>query len=191
MIYFTVLKTKVALSPLFFAVLTAFLLVDKSGIAGEAVLFSLLHETGHFLALLCAKTHPQTVEASLFGIRMSLPGNLSTAKKCFVLTAGFAVNFIFMAAFFSLGKITEAYINLFIGIFTAMPLAATDGGAVLKTLLDEFFPQGSKKIFDMLSLGFSMLVSVFLICIFLFSENIFILIAIFYMAVCAVNQFAK
>ena len=47
------LKTGVTVSPLFFAVLTAFLLLDKNGVAIWAVLFSLMHESGHFLALLC------------------------------------------------------------------------------------------------------------------------------------------
>ena len=41
---FTVLKTRVKISPLFFAVLTAFLLADRGGIAAAVISFSLLHE---------------------------------------------------------------------------------------------------------------------------------------------------
>ena len=45
------LKTKVKISPLFFAILTAFLAADKSGIAFSAIAFSAIHEATHFAAL--------------------------------------------------------------------------------------------------------------------------------------------
>ena len=47
------LKTKVSVSPFFFAVLTLILIADKTGVSCFAVLFSILHEFGHFLALIC------------------------------------------------------------------------------------------------------------------------------------------
>ena len=52
MMEFTVLKTKVKISPLFFAVLTAFLITDRNGIAPVVIGFSLVHELCHFAALL-------------------------------------------------------------------------------------------------------------------------------------------
>ena len=148
------LRTKIRISPLFFSVLTVFLLLDKSGISGTAVLFSALHELGHFFALLYEKTRPKLIEISLFGIEIRLPENLSTAKKCFVLTAGFALNFILATMFFIIEKPLLAYINLIIGIFTSLPLSATDGGAILRTVLDEYFPQRGERIFRNVSLLF-------------------------------------
>ena len=47
MMEFTVLKTKVKISPLFFAVLTAFLISDRNGIAPVVIGFSLVHELSH------------------------------------------------------------------------------------------------------------------------------------------------
>lgn len=186
----TVLKTKIYVSPLFFAVLTAFLLIDKSGIAGKAVLFSLLHETGHFLALLCVKSSPKLVLLSVFGIGMELPANLSTARKCTVLMAGFTVNFILSALFFMLGKNIMAYINLAIGLFTAMPLASTDGGAILKMLLEEFFPQKAEICFKTISLAFLAVISIFVIFTVFLTGNYFLFIALFYMALCAIKTAA-
>ena len=99
---FTVLKTKVSVSPFFFAVLTLILIADKSGVSGFAVLFSLLHEFGHFLALICGKIIPKSFKITLFGMHISLPENLSTAEKIPVLMAGFTVNFLLAALFFVL-----------------------------------------------------------------------------------------
>lgn len=184
------LKTKLIISPLFFAVLTAFLLLDKNGIACEAVLFSLLHEMGHFLALLCIKKPPQSVEINVFGIRLNLLKNMSTAKKCFVLMAGFSVNFIIASLCFFTERITEAYINLFIGIFTALPLAATDGGEILKIVLEEIYPQKSEKLFNMISIGFLSAVFALLIFAFAYTKNWFVLMALIYMALCALKNAA-
>lgn len=184
---FTVLKTKVRISPLFFAVLTAFLLMDKSGIASEAVLFSVLHEMGHFFALLCAKAQPKSVEISAFGIHMELPLNLSTAKKCAVLMAGFAVNFILGAVLFYHENVIGGYINLFIGIFTAMPLAATDGGAVLKTVLEYIMPEKAGKITKTVSLLFTALLSVFLFALAVYTKNCYLLFAVCYMLMMAMK----
>ena len=94
------LKTKICISPLFFAVLTLILILDKTGVSGIAVLFSLLHELGHILALLCLKISPEAVFVTPFGIRVSLFGTLSTVKKSAVFIAGFFVNFIIIAAWF-------------------------------------------------------------------------------------------
>ncbi len=184
---FTVLKTKLKISPLFFAVLTAFLLADKSGIAAEALLFSALHEAGHFLALICVKSRPISIELSPFGIHMSLPQNLSMVKKCFVLTAGFAVNFILFAVMLVIGRETAGYINLLIGIFTAMPLASADGGTVLKTLLDEILPEKSNKIFKIISFFFIAIVSCFIIIAFFLTGNYFLFVALIYIVICAVK----
>ena len=84
MMEFTVLKTKVKISPLFFAVLTAFLIADRNGIAPVVIGFSLVHELCHFAALAAIKTAPQEVTVSAAGIFMSLNEGMSTVKKILV-----------------------------------------------------------------------------------------------------------
>ena len=190
MIDFVVLKTKISVSPLFFAVLTLVLLFDKTGISGFAVLFSFLHEIGHILALLCVKTFPKEADLSLFGIHIKLPENLSTVKKCFVLTAGFLVNFFLAISFYSIGKTVFSVINLVIGIFTALPISSTDGGTVLKTILEEVFPQKSEKLYGTISKIFTFVFSLLLIVVFFFTKNYFILISVVYMIFCAIKKAA-
>lgn len=184
---FTVLKTKIFVSPLFFAVLTLILLLDKTGISCLALLFSLLHELGHFLALICEKIYPKNIDVTLFGIHISLPENMSTAEKVPVLMAGFLVNFLLAAIFFALRKPLFGCINLIIGIFTALPISATDGGSILKAILEEHVPQKNEKIFKTVSFSFLAVVSVFIVYFAVFTKNYFLFIALIYMALCAIK----
>ena len=178
------LKTNFFVSPLFFSVLTAFLILDKSHIAFAAILFSFSHEMGHLLALLSLKSHPKRMTINLFGMNIELCGNLSTAKKCFVFSMGFAVNFILSVLFFIAGNPLFGCINLIIGIFTAIPLPSSDGGSVLKTVLEEFVPQKANVIFKNIALVFAFLITLLIAALFVFTKNYFVLIALFYIFLC-------
>ena len=191
MIDFCVLKTKISVSPLFFAVLTIVLLLDETGITGLAVLFSALHELGHILALLCEKIKPKTVKITVFGIHIKLPGNLSTAEKVPVLMAGFSVNFLLAALFFVLNNPLFGYINLIIGIFTALPIPSTDGGTILKTVLEEFLPQKAERVFGKISRIFVLIFSMLLFYVSISTKNYFIITAIIYMIFCTTQKAAR
>ena len=178
------LKTKVSVSPFFFAVLTLVLVSDKTGVTSLAVLFSLLHELGHILALICGKIVPKCFELNLFGMHILLPENLSTAEKIPVLMAGFTVNFLLAVLFFVLKNPIFGYINLIIGIFTSLPISSTDGGMVLKIILDNCIPQKAEKIFKSVSEIFVFVLSIFLFSVSVAAKNYFILIAVVYMIYC-------
>ena len=188
---FTVLKTKVSVSPFFFAVLTLVLVSDKTGVTSLAVLFSLLHELGHVLALICGKIVPKCFELNLFGMHILLPENLSTAEKIPVLMAGFTLNFLLAVLFFVLNNPVLGYVNLIIVFFTASPLPSTDGGEILKTILNDFVPQKAKKVFKNISGIFVILFSAAFILIFVLTENYFIFIAVIYMILCAIKTAAR
>ena len=185
------LKTKVSVSPFFFAVLTLILIADKTGVSGFAVLFSLLHELGHFLALICGKIFLKSFKITLFGMHISLPENLSTAEKIPVLMAGFTVNFMLAALLFVLKNPIFAYINLIIGIFTALPVPSSDGGEVFKAILEEFLPDKAERIFGITSEILVLIISLFLFFILVLTENYFIFIAIIYMVFCIIKKAAK
>lgn len=182
---FSVLKTKISVSPLFFAVLTAFLLIDRSGIANQVILFSALHEAFHFLALLCIKTAPKKIELSVFGIRLFLNNNMSTIKKCVVLMAGFTVNFVLALLFFIYGKNMPALINLFIGILTSLPLESADGGSILSALFEEFSSKKVEKIFGIIKSFFIFVFSIFLVFIIFTAKNYFLIIPLIYIFITA------
>lgn len=184
---FLVLKTRIKISPLFFAVLTAFLVMDKNGIAPLTVVFSFLHELGHFLALLCAKTRASEIKISVFGIEIFLPKKLSTAKKAAVLMAGFAVNFILAAIFFIFNYPLFAYINLIIGLATVFPTASTDGGGVLKLLLEEISFEKGEKLFKVISITLGGLLSMFVLPVAVYTKNYYLLIAVIYIFIFAIK----
>ena len=181
---FTVLKTRFLVSPLFFSVLTAFLILDENKIACVTILFSLLHETGHILALLSLKIHPKRISVNVFGMNIELDGGLSTAEKCFVFASGFTVNLILSVLFFIGENQLFGFINFIIGIFTALPLPSTDGGSILKTILDELIPQKSEKVFKIIAIVFAAIISILIIFIFVFTGNYFVFIALIYIFIC-------
>lgn len=188
---FIIFKTRISVSPLFFSVLTAILLLDKSGVSGFAILFSFLHEMGHILTLFCIGIKPESVFISVFGIRIKLPGNLSTKDKLLVLMSGFTVNFLLALLFFYLDKTVFSAINFFIGVFTAFPVVSTDGGSILKIILEKNLPQKSERIFKIISNLFTVLISLLFVFISVFTENYFILIAVIYMIFCVIKTAAE
>ncbi len=185
---FTVLKTKVTLSPVFFMVLTVFFLLDREGLAVPAILLSAMHEICHFFALLCVKSRPLSVSLSLFGIEMALPRNLSTGKKVFVLSAGFALNFAAGSVLILNGYSLYGYISLFIGIFTAFPLPSTDGGGILTALAEEFSPENSDRIIKSISIVLSFLVAFLLCAAGFYTKNAFLSIPITYILIMALKK---
>ena len=177
---FTVLKTRIKISPLFFAVLTAFLISDKTGIAVYAILFSSLHEASHFLALVCGKIGIKELDLSVFGIRIILPNTMSTARKITVLMAGFTVNFILASFFFIIKNPVFGYINLAIGMMTAVPLSSTDGGEILKILMQEYCYDKSERIIKILFIIFGIVFIILLTAAAVYFKNYYIFIAVFY-----------
>ena len=83
------------------------------------------------------------------------------------------------------------YINLILGIFTAIPVPSSDGGEVLKAVLEEFLPKESEKIFGMVSEIFVSVISLLLFFISIITENYFILIAVIYMVFCVTKKAAR
>ena len=122
---------------------------------------------------------------------ISLPENLSTAEKIPVLMAGFTVNFLLAVMFFVLKKPLFGYINLIIGIFTALPVPSADGGEVLKAVIEEFLPNKAEKIFGIVSRIFVSIISLLLFLVSVLTENYFILIAVIYMVFCVIKKAAR
>ena len=164
--------------------LTVLLIINENRVSGAVVLFSVLHELGHILALLSLKIQPKSISVNVFGMNIELGGNLSTAEKCFVFAAGFSVNLILSALFFIGGNPLFGYINLIIGIFTALPLPSADGGSILKTVLDEYIPRKAETVFKSIAIVFATVISILIIAVFIFTGNYFVFIALFYMFLC-------
>lgn len=183
---FTVLKTRVKISPLFFAVLTAFLLADRGGIAAAAIGFSLLHELCHFAALAALKKAPREVCVSAAGISMCLC-KMSTAQKVLVFAAGAAGNFAAAAVFSAAGERLFCAVNLAIGIFAMLPLCSTDGGSIFAALAEKFFPERAEKLCRTFFALCGAAAAAALFAAAVIYKNPYLLIAVFYAVICVLK----
>ncbi len=180
MLNFSVLETKIEISPLFFSVLTAFLILDRNGIALWVLTFSFTHELFHFFALFLCRKMPEKISFSASGIRMELPNGMTKTEKIAVLSAGFLSNFFLAVLLFSLKNTVFGFINLFLGIFTALPLPSTDGGSVLKELF-------SQHITIVLSRIFGTVVLLILFALTIQTKNLYFLLPLFYLLFTLLN----
>lgn len=180
MIEFTVLKTKVKISPLFFAILTAFLAADKSGIAFSAIAFSAIHEATHFAALFIFGGALAEVKISVFGINMRLFGIMNTWKRIAVFFVGAVANLL-LAVFFAMQE-NSIYcaVNLAIGIFSLLPLPSTDGGSIIMELAERLFPENCKKMCRSVFLVSGIITATVIFAIMMLSRNWYLAAALFY-----------
>ena len=161
-------KTKVLLSPLFFALITLFLLADREGIAVSVLLFSLLHETAHFAAALILNVNVKQIKISLAGICVGIHAP-DGKRKIAVFSAGFFLNYALSVLFLALGKMDFMLINFVLGFFTSLPLPSSDGGEIIRELFEE---KQSKTIFMISAAA----VLVIIIMLYAVSGNIFFVV---------------
>lgn len=180
MIEFTLLKTKVKISPLFFAVLTAFLAADKSGIAFSAILFSAVHEVFHFAVLFALGGAPAEVNISVFGISMRLCGIMSAWKRAAVFFSGAAANLILAMFFAGQGNKMYCAVNFAIGIFSLLPIPSTDGGSIIMELAEYISPENCGKMCKFIFLVSGTITAAVIFAIMLFSHNWYLAVALFY-----------
>lgn len=177
-------KTRIRLSPLFFAVLTAFLLFDGTGIAFAVICFSAVHELCHFVALAVLKAHPAEVTVSFAGISMRLSNGMSTAQKVFVFSAGAIGNFVLAVLFAAVGNAKLCAVNLAIGVFTIMPLCSADGGSIIEELAEYFYPERAKILCKRIFFILCTVEALIFAATAIFFKNPYFLIPLFYAVIC-------
>lgn len=184
MIELTLKNTRIKLSPLFFAVLTVFLLYNRDGNAFIVICFSAMHELCHFAALAMLKSHPTEVTVSFVGISMRLSHGMSTIQKIFVFSAGAIGNFVLATFFATAGNIKLCAVNVIIGVFTIMPLCSTDGGSIVKELVEYFYPERAKILCSKIFLFFCLTEILLFVAAMIFLKNPYFLIPLFYAVIC-------
>lgn len=99
MLQFKVFGIQIKLSFLFFAVVTIYLILDRSGVGYCGVLAAVTHELGHIIAYFIVGERPKSVALSIEGMRITSSDRyLTIGKDIFALSAGCFTNF---AVFFS------------------------------------------------------------------------------------------
>lgn len=138
MIKFRIFGVNIRIDFMFTALVTIFLLVDKSGMSVIALLACIIHELGHVAMFFFVGYRPTELAFELTGIRLTKPTvSLNYTKEVMVQLAGSGVNFLVFALLCSTTtSITTTSIfavtHLIIGIFNLLPLKSFDGGKLLE-----------------------------------------------------------
>lgn len=172
MLKFKLGRLQVQIDFMFVAVVSVFLLVDKTGISTIALLACFIHELGHIVLFLAVGYVPQKLTFELTGIRLTKPIQaLSRGKELLVLLGGSGTNLlIFFLLIRTIEKISFlslfAVTHLVLGLFNLLPLKSFDGGKVLEILLSFFMGENATQkictLVDFLCIFLMLIVCVFM-----------------------------
>lgn len=148
MLRFKLLNIWFQIDFLFVAMITFFLLTDKTGIAVISLLACFIHESGHLIMFMAVGYTPKAMIFEFTGIRLVKPAQeLKPFKDFLVQIAGSSMNFIAFIILIQFKDDSLLYLNalthLLLGIFQLLPLDSLDGGKILKLLLCCFISEGT------------------------------------------------
>ncbi|HIZ56512.1 MAG TPA: site-2 protease family protein [Firmicutes bacterium] len=133
---------KVQFTFFFFAILTLFLLSDRTGLTFWGILAALMHEGGHILAFILTGNIPKKISFDLCGIRIVEAGPYASYRQeAVILAAGSLVNLCcFLLLYWQLGwKFSQiAVLHLVLGIFNLLPIWSLDGGKLVHLICMQF-----------------------------------------------------
>lgn len=129
----------------------AFLLVfNVNDVIRLSVLFSLIHELGHLIAIMLCKEKPERISFGPFGMTIVRENDITQdyQKEFLTAIAGPVTNFLTALVFFLINTkyqnellLKIIFVNLIIGSFNIMPVFALDGGRALESLLKLYFEE--------------------------------------------------
>jgi stage IV sporulation protein FB len=172
----------------FFAMLTAMLIIDRTGIILFGLLACILHELGHIIAFVIVDHIPELISFESSGIRLvKSQKTISYKQEIFVLIAGSGVNFIFAAVFGLINTKSAAFfcgVHLILGAFNMLPIGTLDGGRIVKLLfLLKVSPSRADFLCNFISVLFFIPLILFSVYLFIVSKNFTLLITTCYLAV--------
>lgn len=131
-------KIRLSVTVPFLASLLVLMLGDAGSIPLWCVAASLMHETGHVVAVLLLEKQPVRVELGIFGMRMLRQDTAGVGyrRQMAVLLAGPAVNLICAGVLLLTGQAGMILgVHLVLGLFNLLPIEPLDGGQALLCFL--------------------------------------------------------
>lgn len=141
---FKIKNTKISISFTFFALIIILISLNKTEFLYSTIIFAILHEVGHLLALKHFKIQIEEFKISLFGGNIKLLNNNKAKyyQTAIISFCGPLVNIFFFVLFYILNifcrnKITNEIfiINLVLATFNLLPFYNFDGGKILSSIL--------------------------------------------------------
>lgn len=125
------------LSLLFPATVIVMLSLDDGGFTALCLLAAVIHELGHFFAMVWLDDAPARLTMGVFGIRVERnPGaRLSYPELCVVSLAGPLANVVGCAVCWATNAHAAALIHGVLAFFHLLPVTSLDGGEALYSLL--------------------------------------------------------
>lgn len=183
-------KTKVILSPLFFLLLAAMFLVDRTGIITLALLSSVIHECGHLVAMRLCKQPPLEIRITPCGMELTRGLSSSHRDTIIIALSGPFANMLLMMILLPFAEhcphiflIYGIAVNAFIVLLNCLPLRGLDGGELAYLFMAERWGERGKRLFSVLSYTVSLLVLFFGIFAVVLGQNLSLLLAGVYLLV--------
>lgn len=129
----------IRISPLLLLLIFSYMLIQGSFMPLWILFFSMLHETGHLIALrlLGGKCFGFNGAGQGFGLRIS---GLSYTQELLVAAAGPLISLLLAALFALLRHQYFCYANLFLALMNLLPILPLDGGRILRAALAPRLP---------------------------------------------------
>lgn len=156
-------KTKFLISVPFCLLISALLLLDKTGYMAFSLSAAAVHEFSHMIFMNIFHCPPQEITASLKGVIIVGGRHASPKEEFFILLAGPLSNLCLAAAFHFAGQalnrgaaISAAVVQSAVGIFNLLPISGLDGGSLLLIILETLVsPEKAKLSAKLTSIAFS------------------------------------
>lgn len=143
-------NTRIIISFTFFALIIILISLNKTEFLYSTIIFAILHEIGHLLALKHFKISIEEFKVSLFGGNIKILNNnkIQYYQNAIISFCGPLVNLFFFVLFYLLNIflknkfINEIYvINLVLAAFNLLPFYNFDGGKILASVLMNFLQE--------------------------------------------------
>lgn len=143
-------NTRIIISFTFFALIIILISLNKTEFLYSTIIFAILHEIGHLLALKYFKISIEEFKVSLFGGNIKILNNnkIQYYQNAIISFCGPLVNLFFFVLFYLLNIflknkfINEIYvINLVLAAFNLLPFYNFDGGKILTSILMNFLQE--------------------------------------------------
>lgn len=143
-------NTRIIISFTFFALIIILISLNKTEFLYSTIIFAILHEIGHLLALKYFKILIEEFKVSLFGGNIKILNNnkIQYYQNAIISFCGPLVNLFFFVLFYLLNIflknkfINEIYvINLVLAAFNLLPFYNFDGGKILASILMNFLQE--------------------------------------------------
>lgn len=145
------------------------------------LLFSILHECGHIIALYSFKGKADKICLSFYGIGLSHSSKFSYTKDLIFLLSGILVNI-----FFAIVGIKRD-INIALAFVNSLPIYPLDFGRALKLTLNEFL---GLRISDIAYNVISVITIILLIILAIYIKSVSLLLIVAYIIIYALNNSA-